>query len=243
MLDAASRLLLRSPGGDVLGALKPVEIARSCDPPRTTGAFYNIWPTQAEFRRTLLEHVLSLDLLQADDAVTHLLDKVADDTATHPDEAVRLVANLSFEAVLDDPAFRLQHALWARAHVDADVQEGLRQLHAAIYETMVPLYTEVMRRARRRMAPPFTVQTMAIALASLIEGLTVRRSLDPAAFPDDLGPPPGATASRDRHWTAFASLAHVLLVGMTEPDDGPDDGSEGVAATAHPSGEGSEGSR
>jgi hypothetical protein len=160
--------------------------------------------------------------LQADEEVTDLLAAAAEDTDTHSDEVVRVLANLSFDAVRDDPAFWLQHALWTRAHVDEDVRDGLRRLNTSVYDTMVPLYAEVLRRSRRRMASPFTVQTMAVALASLVEGLMVRRAVDPGSVPDELGAPPGATASRDRHWTTFASVAHALLVGMTEPDDGPE---------------------
>jgi len=227
MLDAAARMLLQAPGTDVLGTLKPVEIARRCEPPRTTGAFYNIWPSQSAFRRALLDHVLSLDQFQADEAITDLLGQVAKDPDTDAQEAVRLVANLAFDVMRDDPSFRLQHALWTRADVDPDVRDGLRRLHQTITDTMTPRYREVLEQSGRRMAPPFTLDTLAVAIAALAEGLNVRRAIDPDAVPDDVGPPPTARptapddGSPERRWSTFAALAHVLLDGMTEPIDPP----------------------
>ena len=86
------------------------------------------------------------------------------------------------------------------------------------YEAL-PGYEEVLRRAGRRMAPPFTVRTLSLAVGSLFDGLTLRRAVDPDTVPDDLGPPPGVpAASSDERWDTFSALAHVLLMGMTEPD-------------------------
>ena len=225
MLDAGVRMLMECPGPDVLAALRPVDVARRCEPPRTTGAFYNIWPTQPDFRRALLDHVLRLDQLQADDAITELLLKATADPDTPPREAFRITANLSFDELKDDPAFRLQHALWNRADADPEVRTRLQRLYASISTTMIPRYEELLAGSGRRMAAPHTLATMAVALTALFEGLVLRYAVDPDAVPDDAGPPAGVDGDREApRWSTYACLAHTLMLGMTEPDPEPDPG-------------------
>lgn len=221
MLDAATRMLLESPAGDVLGTLKPVDVARRSEPPRTTGAFYNIWPTQAEFRNALLDHVLSMQRFHGARARMDSVDAVIADpgsTRAAVEDALRVTANAAFDELKDDPAMRLQHALWTLAGPDPEIRERLERVYGGISASVVPRYTELLRRSGRQMAPPFTVELLAVAVAALVEGLHLRWAVDPDAVPDDVGPPPRTAGPDDgRRWSAFAALAHALVVGMTEP--------------------------
>jgi BetI-type transcriptional repressor, C-terminal len=217
MLTAATRMLLESPATDVLATLKPVEIARRSVPPRTTGAFYNIWPTQADFRRAVLDHVLSLDRFPADRATTEQFDALLDRPDLDVEEAVRVTANLAFEGQRTEPAVRLQLALWTQVETDPEVRERLELLYSDISDSLVPRYVRLLERSGRRMSPPFTPETLAVALTALVEGLHLRWAVDPDAVTDDLGTPPGVTGVEERRWSTFAALVRVLLAGMTEP--------------------------
>jgi AcrR family transcriptional regulator len=229
MLDAATRMLLECPTGDVLGALRPVDVARRSEPPRTTGAFYNIWPTQADFREALLDHVLSLPSLHGARAGMDLFDDLIatpDAGARSVVDAMRVTANAAFDGLKDDPAIRLQHALWTLSGPDPQVRARLGRRYGSISTTVVPRYARLLERAGRRMAEPFTVEVLAVAIAALAEGLHLRWAVDPGAVPDDIGPPPGVPDD-ERRWSTFATLAHVLVRGMTEPlPDEPDDPEE-----------------
>jgi hypothetical protein len=217
LLSAATELLLESPSTDVLRSLRPGDIARRAVPPRTTGAFYNIWPTQAEFRRALLDHVLSLDRSQGDretvQALADHLSKPELDLA----ETVRVAANLNFDGFKRDAAFRLQHSLWTRHASDPEVRDGLRNLYIAITGSLEPMYQLFLDRAGRRMRAPYTIGHLGVALAALVEGLHVRWAVQPEAVPDDLGPPPGVEAVEGQEWSTFANLTHLLIMAMTEP--------------------------
>jgi hypothetical protein len=217
LLAAATDLLLQSPSSDVLRSLRPGDVARRADPPRTTGAFYNIWPTQAEFRQALLDHVLSLDRFHGDADTREALADFLGRADLDASEAIRVAANMNFDGFKDDPAFRLQHSLWTRHEADPEIRERLRLLYVAIAESLVPLYEFFLRRAGRRMRPQYTIELLGVTLAALVEGLYVRWAVEPDAVPDDVGPPPGVEPVADRPWTAFASVSHLIIMAMTEP--------------------------
>lgn len=221
LLLAATRLLVDSPAVDPIHALRPVEIVRRADPPRSTGAFYNIWPTHADFRRDLLRHLLDLNRFSRtrDPVVERFTELLA--AADGPSAAVvlRLVADVSFERFAAEQALRLKQALWASNGADDDVRALLAALYGSVSDTMTPFYDGLLARSGRRMRPPHTVQELAVVLAALHEGLSLRHSVQPEAVPEV--PPPAAAADQldgdTTPWTLFASTAWTLFVAMTEP--------------------------
>jgi hypothetical protein len=218
LLAAATVMLFETPAADVLRTLKPVEVARRADPPRTTGAFYNIWPAQEDFRRDLLQHLLSLERFGADQETLRALAGLLEQPEFDLDETVRLASTINFEGNKADPAFLLQMALWTRHRSDPEVDERLRRLYADLVGSAVPTYQAILERTGLRVKEPFTVELVATALIALSEGLTLRWSVEPEAVPDELGTPPGVTAAPDRPWGLLAALVHTLVTALTEPD-------------------------
>jgi BetI-type transcriptional repressor, C-terminal len=214
MLAAACRILLETPGPDVLSVLRPVEVARRSDPPRTTGAFYNIWPTHADFRRAVLDYVLSLSRFHGDRDALDAMVSVAD-SPLGLDVMVRQIANFRFEAMRANPATKLQVALWARHAADPEIADRVKALYDGISDRVNPFYAAVFERTGRRMRAPYTIEQLSVALTALIEGLHLRWAVDPGAVADEVAPPPGADDT-EGPWTLFASTAYVLIMGMTE---------------------------
>lgn len=225
LLEAATRLILESPAADPIGALRPVEVARRADPPRTNGAFYNIWPTQAEFRRDLLHHLLDVERLEVGEdttrAATALLQAPEFDLA----EACRVLGNLNFEGLRDDPGYQLKQALWTRHPGDPETRELLGRLYAGVTTMLTPMYAAILHRSGRRMRAPYTLEHLAVALAALAEGVHTRWAVDPGAVPEV--PPPAVDGAG--RWTFFASVAFTTLVAMTE-EAAPDPRPDGTAA-------------
>jgi hypothetical protein len=222
LLDAATRMLFEAPGKDRLLSLKPVDVVRRADPARTTGAFYNIWPTHADFRRDLLAHLLSLERFRVDAATRDLLAQALAQEEFDLAETVRLAANMNFDGLKEEPAFVIQHALWTDHAANDEVRERLRGLYVAISDSLVPLYEAVLARSGRRMCAPHTTYSLSVVLAALVEGLHVRWAVDPDAVPDNSGPPPGVEVRRgedgsEQPWSLFATMVYVLLMSMSEP--------------------------
>jgi hypothetical protein len=215
MLAAATRMLLQSPSTDIIAALKPVEIARQSQPRRTTGAFYNIWPTHLEFRRALLEHVLSMDRFRGDKATQVLLRDYIHQPEVSITDVIRVVANFNFDELKDEAGFRLQMALWTQHVNDDEVRERLKGFYRDLNAALHPLYAQFLERSGRRMRAPYDVSTFAVTLTALVEGLHLRWSVDPDAVTSDMPAPPGVDDGEP--WSMFASVTYLLFVGMTEP--------------------------
>lgn len=218
LLDAATAMLFETPAADVLRTLRPVEVARRADPPRTTGAFYNIWPAQDDFRQDLLDHLLAMDRFGADVATVQALADQLQRPELDLDETVRLASTINFEGNKSDPAFLLQMAFWVRHPIDPDMRDRLRRLYAELMGAAVPLYTAILGRTGRRMRPPFTVEQLAVSLIAFSEGLTLRWAVDPEAVPADVGTPPGVPADPDRVWGLMPAVVQAVVMAMTEPD-------------------------
>jgi AcrR family transcriptional regulator len=217
LLAAATRLLFEMPGPTTLQRLKPADLVRRADPPRTTGAFYHLWPTQEEFRRDLLAHVLSLDRFAADVSTRVTIEGFLAEPELRLDETIRVAANVNFDQLKNDPAMWVLQALWTDHGADPEVRERLRALYADMTSRLAPLYAVLLERSGRRMRAPYDLQALAVTLACLVEGMHVRWAVDPDAVPDDVGPPPGVTQDEGGRWSMFASVTHTLFLTMTEP--------------------------
>jgi hypothetical protein len=222
LLAAATELLFHSPAPDPIEALRPVEIVRRAEPPRTTGAFYNIWPTHADFRRDLLHHLLRLEQYRhTHDAIVDGLGGTLAEDGQDVAETVRLAANLGFERFAAEPAQRFKQAIWAASGTDPDVRTLIAEIYSSVSDTMIPLYQRLLAATGRQMRAPHTLEELAVVLAALHEGLALRWSVQPEAAPD--GPPPavargaGPQPGDDRRWSQFASTAFTLFMAMSEP--------------------------
>ncbi len=122
LLRAGAELLADNPVGDVLSQLKATAIAARAG--RTTGAFFNIWPTQDAYRTALLGWIRQ-ERVHNWRAVEQEIAAVLQ--AQGPDvrlaEVVRGAANANFEALMADPMARLEIALWAFAASRSDVED------------------------------------------------------------------------------------------------------------------------
>jgi AcrR family transcriptional regulator len=220
LLAAATEILLETPA-DPIGALRPVEVARRARPPRSNGAFYNIWPTRESFARDLLQHILSADRV----SVRRPTRDAGLDTAVQEefslDRTVHALADLNFDGLRHDAGLRLKQALWSRHAVDPEVARLIARLYADGTATLAPMYGALLARGGRRMRAPYTLDHLAVTLTALAEGLHMRWSVQPDAVPDDLGPDavPGDTAPDDADpgWSLFAAAADIVVHGMTEP--------------------------
>src|SRR5258705_301816 len=109
MLEAAAAMLWESPVGDIFSDLKPVDIARRASPPRTTGSFYNIWPTQAEFREAFVRYLLSLDQFRAERDARHTIEEHLRSPDFDLAELIRVGGNKYFDGLKGEkPSMRIQ---------------------------------------------------------------------------------------------------------------------------------------
>ncbi|MCP3880845.1 MAG: hypothetical protein GY701_20990 [Sulfitobacter sp.] len=106
-------------------------------------------------------------------------------------EALLRIGQLELEVAMSDVRIFAQMILWGMSSEDEDIRSRLRDLYDyydRAHENLVTDYLarvedKLDRRVRRTGMTPREFMTIATAL---IEGLALRRHVDPAAVPDDL---------------------------------------------------------
>lgn len=220
LLEAGSRLLQEQPVGTILTQVKATEIARRAG--RTVGAFYHHWPDQQSYQRDLIEHVLSPDRLPSTSVAEQ---SVRSDLAANVpmEEIIRRGARANFEAVRSNPIVPLFMALWSKQGTDEHIREQLRRHYQQVTDQLVPVYAAFFDAQGWEPRPPFTLETFAVTLTALVEGLAVRAAVDPDAVPLDLPPvQSSAKVPLDRQldqgsWDLFGIVVLALLPSMTVP--------------------------
>ncbi|MFF0009756.1 TetR/AcrR family transcriptional regulator [Streptomyces tibetensis] len=217
MLEEGAKVLREMPVGDILSHVKAVDIAERAG--KTTGAFYNIWKDQDEYRKDLIRHVLSPERFRVKFEIRQELDKRIQAPGVDLAELIRDMANKNFKGLEHEPYMALQLALWAKHSTNHDaVGEYVGSLYQGLNSELVPRFEVLLNAQGRRMRqPPYTVEHLAVVLMALIEGLHIRWAVDPGAVPDDLGAPPsGVEVSDQGPWGLFAAAAYALVLAMTE---------------------------
>jgi AcrR family transcriptional regulator len=223
LLEAGLELLRRDSVGNVLSQVKSAKVAREAG--LTEGAFFHHWPTQAAYLEDLFDHALATDRFEwtnrvAADSLRELAEG-GDLSVLTRRIAAKLVTGLS-----DDTSFQVQAGLWARADVDEVVAERLRRLYHDTDRRFGALFQEALESRGMRARAGHTYEEMARIANAILEGLVVRRRIDPDLVPAEL----------------LGDLILALLPHYAEPVPAPDERAERAGrskATGRPKASGS----
>jgi AcrR family transcriptional regulator len=211
LLEAGAAVLREEPVGAVLSQLTARAVAERAG--RTSGAFFHHWRSQAAYHRDLLAWVLDPARIpstaEAAEAIFGGLAAGAD-----PVGVLGAAARGNFESVRADPYVPLWNALWSVHGSDAYVSELLRQNFRSVTAQVVPLLEAVLAASGRRIRPPFTVDSYAVVITALVQGLALRVAIEPERVPVQ---PLGAPAD-DGSWDLFATTVVTLFDAITEPE-------------------------
>lgn len=224
LLEAGAALLRERPVGALFHQVTASEVARRAG--RTIGAFYHHWPDQDSFRRDLLAHVLGPEQLPADETVRRVAEQVGD--VVEPGEIVRRNARANLVWGVRRPEYVLSVALWAQAGSDPLVRELLLGLYKGATNVYAPMYANLFEVNGWKPRPPFTVESIAVLVTSLLDGLVMRAVVEPEAVPFALPDESGrAVPEDDAAWDLFSAALLALLPTVTMPADAPDDAGPG----------------
>ena len=88
----------------------------------------------------------------------------------------------------------------------------LRQNFQWVTGQVAPVLEAVLEASGRRMCPPFTVDSFAVIITALVQGLALRVAIEPDRVPvgrDDDGD----------SWDIFATTVTTLFEAITQPAD------------------------
>jgi AcrR family transcriptional regulator len=226
LLEAGAALLHEQPVGDVLSQVTARAVVERVG--RTTGAFFHQWPTLEAYHRDLLAYVLDPvripSTAEAVDAVLGGLNAGLD-----PATVLHLASRGNFESVRADPYAQLWQALWSKHGQDERVHDLLRQNFDRVTGQVVPLLEACLATAGRRMQPPFTVDTFAVLITALVQGLNLRFAVEPERVPVQ----PLSTQTTDpASWDLFGTTVEILFRTITAEAEPQDGGGSGPSSTA-----------
>src|SRR3954447_10537398 len=222
LLEAGAALIREQPVGDVLSQVTARAVAERVG--RTTGAFFHQWPNLEAYHQDLIGYVLDpariASTAEAVDAVLGGL-KAGLDPAT----VLHLAARGNFESVRADPYVPLWQALWSTHGHDEQVRVLLRENFDWVTAQVVPLLEACLATAGRRMQPPFTVETFAVLITALVQGLNLRFAIEPEVVPvQPLSEQPSTAAEpQTTPWDLFGTTVEILfrtITAETDPQDG-----------------------
>lgn len=189
LLDAAVRVVLARSNGDIDGSTNPLAGVRITDaleevnrllrdrdrsaPQMTTGAAYNIWPSQEEFQQALLDKILL-------DAATPEIDRVKAelDSGLRQGldwrELVTRCFGVDFEVSYEEPTMFLMIGMTALAPPQRLSTMNKESNERYLAETGAILH-RILEHGGRHMAPGLTVDDLVWAIEAIESGYMLRR--------------------------------------------------------------------
>ena len=173
----------------------------------TTGAIYQVWPTQAEFQADLLFHIAELDA-SFEPIIEEVRRIAAAGIAAGDPVGTTLTAMIgrSFEHTRSSPVFYVSLCFYLHSGNER-VRQVLRHGQSSFVEAIRPVWQMLLDGYGLRMRRPYGVDELAAVIGLLIEGFALQWVRDPGLLGAGDGQPetlPGQTAQ-------------MLFDQMTEP--------------------------
>lgn len=180
----------------------------------TTGAAYRCWDNQDVFHRELAGAAIGWrDQTSIAATVAGIRSLV--DAGAPLAEVIRVGAEANLHRYPDDAGFLITIALRAAAPRASALAEAGRQRSADSLLAYAELYAALLNVSRRRIRPPFTLEQMTMALASLSEGFALQAiSGEPHVRVEFGDRAPGV----GNDWTLFGCAVEGLVEWFTEPN-------------------------
>ena len=189
-----------APGGDA-------EPARDVAP-ITTGAIYQVWPTQAEFQADLLFYIGELDAAY-EPAIAAVAEIVAAGVAAGQpaEQTLAQLVGWSYERTRESPTFYVSLGFFLSSG-NARVREVLAHGDQAFTTAIRPVWLALLDGYGLRMRAPYAVEDLAVSVSALLEGFALQWKRQPARTEDPLG---------EDGWSLAARLTVMMFTQLTEP--------------------------
>jgi hypothetical protein len=185
----------------LLGVIGPTDVI---DDAETTGGFYRRWTSKAQYLADLVRYILDNSRMvhgTPEQRSRGLLMRLKDRPSFS--EFVQAAAREEMNSLKEDPAFAVQLHMWAASRTHEWVRELMASGYAEATEQWSEAYELVLKFYGMRLRPGFDERRLAVVLTAILDGLTLRRGLEPDAVDDEL----------------FPEAVLALLLGLLERED------------------------
>lgn len=184
-------------------------------PALTTGAVYNLWPTQAEFQADLLLHIADIQsTLSVDVERGRALYQSSAAAGVPLDEVLRVLVDRVLRVHRADALYAVELGFGASA-ADPRVQRALRTRDEAFLARVEPTWQSLLDAYQLRPRPPYTVHHLAVAAAMQVRGSVSLWYATPEIDADPAG---------EDGWGLTARTISAIFHAMTMPAGDPAEG-------------------
>lgn len=148
----------------------------------STGAAYNIWPSQKAYRQDLSLHMAeSFEWADATAVLTAVAELPDDSTM---DDWVRAVADTYFPLFVGHMDFFVVLHFWAVNDPRSELIEALKRGYDEVHESFKALYQEAIDHYGLKLIEPYTPDDATIMITAAIEGFAVRHRFEAERLED-----------------------------------------------------------
>ncbi len=184
-------------------------------PPVTTGAVYNLWPTQADFQADLLLHIADIQSrLSINIEKGRAYFQASAQAGVPSTEVLRMLVERVLRVHREDALYAVELGFGASA-VDPRVQRALRHRQDAFLASVELSWQILLDAYGLRLRPPYTVRHLALAAAMQVRGSVSLWYANPDIDADPAG---------EEGWGLTARAVSAVFHAMTMPADDPAEG-------------------
>jgi AcrR family transcriptional regulator len=173
---------------------------------RSTGAFYMHWATLDEYYEALGNHLAAADEEAFADDLASLEELGKSEPEASLLDTIVTAADRNLELLMNShlwDAMQLLNMTWGRTHFRDQMVRGYCKFDHATGQA----YGSLLAKRGREPRPPLDWNQIGVILQGLIEGLGMRRKIDPDAVPQ----------SSETAVGLYAAAASALLAVLTRP--------------------------
>lgn len=165
----------------------------------TTGAAYNIWESQDDYRRDLAIFVAG-NLQWSDELLEKALIDVAEEVTL--EQWIKTAGDAYFEAFTTRFDYFIMLQFWGVKDPDEELVDAIREGYRIVHQRLVALFEATIEMYDLDLLSPYTVDDVAVAATAICEGLALRHRFEPDRVETPAGP-------------MFSDLLHRLTKSLT----------------------------
>jgi hypothetical protein len=148
----------------------------------TTGAAYNIWPTQDDYQHDLARHVVETFSWSIEAVEGQFLDAAA--AGGDLTDVIRSVALAYYELIVNEPDFYVSLHFWASRKVEPELADAIRRRYSRLQSGLVSFFVTALAKYGLGIGPQHSIEDIVVAVTSLTEGMAIRARFDEAPLRD-----------------------------------------------------------
>ena len=170
----------------------------------TSGAAYNIWSSQGEFRRDLAHHLLEEYSWAGPDH-----NEIKIDFDARPTDEIRRLAELYLWSLTDDTQFYLTLRFWGVKDPSEELQQSIQAGYAANHDLWRRFYRDGFDWAGLRLRDGYTLDDFVVMATMVTEGAALRHRFDPDGL--------RSCADRNLYCEVLVALVEQFTEAVVDP--------------------------